>query len=73
MLTAILVFIFTPVLVIWQPTLINRPVVVTPLATRLCRPSEMVLEILPRPQQGALAKEDGEAVVDVKGRRVVKS
>ncbi len=56
-----------------HPILINRPIVVTPLATRLCRPSEVVLEILPQPQQGAFAKEDGEAVVDAKGQRVVKS
>ncbi len=56
-----------------HPILINRPIVVTPLATRLCRPSEVVLEILPKPQQGAFAKEDGEAVVDAKGQRVVKS
>lgn len=56
-----------------HPILINRPIVVTPLATRLCRPSEVVLEILPRPQQGAFAKEDGEVVVDAKGQRVVKS
>lgn len=55
-----------------HPILINRPIVVTQLATRLCRPSEAVLEILPRPQQGAFAKEDGEAVVDAKGQRVVK-
>lgn len=55
-----------------HPILINRPIVVTPLATRLCRPSEAVLEILPRPQQGAFAKEDGEAVVDAKGQRVAK-
>ena len=56
-----------------HPILINRPIVVTPLATRLCRPSEVVLDILPQPQQGAFAKEDGEAVVDAKGRRVVPS
>lgn len=56
-----------------HPILINRPIVVTPLATRLCRPSELVLEILPRPQQGAFAKEDGEAVIDAKGQRVVQS
>ncbi|CAN5743950.1 arsenate reductase (glutaredoxin) [soil metagenome] len=55
-----------------HPILINRPIVVTPLATRLCRPSEVVLEILPKPQQGAFAKEDGEAVVDAKGQHVVK-
>ncbi len=56
-----------------HPILINRPIVATPLATRLCRPSELVLDILPRPQQGAFAKEDGEAVIDAKGQRVVKS
>lgn len=53
-----------------HPILINRPFVTTPLGTRLCRPSEVVLEILPAPQQGAFAKEDGEAVVDAAGRRV---
>lgn len=53
-----------------HPILMNRPVVVTPLGTRLCRPSEVVLDILPSPQQGAFNKEDGEAVVDTKGRRV---
>ena len=56
-----------------HPILINRPIVVTPLGTRLCRPSEMVLDILPQPQQAAFAKEDGEAVVDAKGQRVDKS
>jgi len=53
-----------------HPILINRPFVVTPLGTRLCRPSELVLEILPAPQQGYFAKEDGEVVVDTSGRRV---
>ncbi len=47
-----------------HPILINRPIVVTPLGVKLCRPSEMVLEILPHSQRGAFAKEDGEAVVD---------
>ena len=56
-----------------HPILINRPIVVTPLGTRLCRPSEAVLDILPQPQQAAFAKEDGEAVVDAKGQRVDKS
>jgi len=56
-----------------HPILIQRPIVVTSLATRMCRPSEAVLDILPRPQQGAFAKEDGEAVVDAKGQRVAKS
>lgn len=50
--------------------LINRPIVVTPLGTRLCRPSEAVLDILPQPQRGAFNKEDGEAVVDAEGRKV---
>ena len=53
-----------------HPILINRPIVVTPLGTRLCRPSEVVLDILPQPQRGAFAKEDGEPVVDAEGRRV---
>lgn len=53
-----------------HPILINRPLVVTPLGTRLCRPSELVLDILPQPQQGAFSKEDGEAVIDAQGQRV---
>ncbi|WP_323888855.1 glutaredoxin-dependent arsenate reductase [Aeromonas caviae] len=53
-----------------HPILINRPIVVTPLGTRLCRPSEVVLDILPDPQQGAFAKEDGEQVVDGQGKRL---
>lgn len=55
-----------------HPVLINRPIVSTPLGTRLCRPSETVLDILAQPQQTAFAKEDGEAVVDNEGRRIVK-
>ena len=55
-----------------HPLLINRPIVVTPLGTRLCRPSETVLDILPQPQRQAFAKEDGEAVVNAKGQRVAK-
>ncbi len=50
--------------------LINRPIVVTPLGTRLCRPSETVLDLLPQPQRGAFNKEDGEPIVDAEGRRV---
>ena len=50
--------------------LINRPIVVSPLGVKLCRPSEAVLDILPADQQGAFAKEDGEKVVDAAGRRV---
>ncbi|HEJ8021131.1 Arsenate reductase [compost metagenome] len=53
-----------------QPILINRPIVVTPLGTRLCRPSEAVLDILPDPQQGSFTKEDGAPVIDAQGRRV---
>ena len=53
-----------------HPILINRPVVVTPLGTKLCRPSEVVLDILPDPQKGAFTKEDGEAVIDEQGNRV---
>ncbi|WP_323109319.1 glutaredoxin-dependent arsenate reductase [Pectobacterium carotovorum] len=53
-----------------HPILINRPIVVTPLGTRLCRPSEQVLDILPDPQQGAFTKEDGERVTDESGKRV---
>jgi arsenate reductase len=53
-----------------RPVLMNRPIVVTPLGTRLCRPSETVLDILPQPQRGAFAKEDGEVVIDERGRRV---
>jgi arsenate reductase len=52
------------------PVLLERPIVVTPLGTRLCRPCETVLEILPSPQRGAFAKENGEAVIDAQGRRV---
>jgi len=57
-------------LMLEHPILINRPIVVTPLGTRLCRPSELVLDILPSPQRGAFSKEDGEAVIDAGGRRV---
>ncbi|KST57697.1 arsenate reductase [Methylobacterium sp. GXS13] len=52
-----------------HPILLNRPLVVSPKGVRLCRPSELVLELLPR-QQGAFIKEDGEPVVDEVGRRV---
>jgi arsenate reductase len=52
-----------------HPILINRPIVVTPLGTRLCRPSEAVLDLLPQPQQGAFTKEDGEVVIDAQGQR----
>lgn len=55
-----------------NPVLINRPIVVTPLGTRLCRPSEVVLEILPDVQRGAFSKEDGEPVVGPDGQRVIR-
>jgi arsenate reductase (glutaredoxin) len=54
-----------------HPILINRPFVVTPLGTRLARPSEVVLDILPDTHQGAFAKEDGEQVLDAEGKRIV--
>lgn len=54
-----------------HPILINRPIVVTVTGTRLCRPSELVLDILPQPQQGPFTKEDGEVVIDDQGRRLV--
>ncbi|ELZ9578518.1 glutaredoxin-dependent arsenate reductase [Klebsiella pneumoniae] len=53
-----------------HPILINRPIVVTPLGTKLCRPSEVVLDILPNPQRGEFIKEDGEMVIDSNGKRV---
>ncbi|NVO04525.1 MAG: arsenate reductase (glutaredoxin) [Rhodoferax sp.] len=56
--------------VVQHPILMNRPVVVTPLGTKLCRPSEAVLDILPDAQRGAFSKEDGEAVVNAQGQRV---
>ncbi|CAN7688570.1 arsenate reductase (glutaredoxin) [Caballeronia sp. LjRoot31] len=53
-----------------HPILINRPLVVTPLGVRLCRPSEVVLDILPSAQKGAFTKEDGEPVINSERRRV---
>ena len=58
--------------IVAHPILMNRPVVVSPLGTRLCRPSETVLDLLPNSQRGAFNKGDGEAVVDAEGRRVVR-
>jgi len=52
-----------------HPILINRPIVVTPVGVKLCRPSELVLDLLPVPQGGEFRKEDGELVVDGQGRR----
>ena len=56
--------------IVQHPILMNRPVVVTPLGAKLCRPSEAVLDILPDPQRAAFNKEDGEAVVNAQGQRV---
>ncbi|WP_333835537.1 arsenate reductase (glutaredoxin) [Novosphingobium sp.] len=53
-----------------HPALINRPLVVSPLGVKLCRPSEAVLDLLPQPQQGAFTKEDGEVVIDAAGQRI---
>lgn len=55
-----------------HPILINRPIVVTELGVKLCRPSELVLEILPAPQRAAFSKEDGEVVIDASGQRLGK-
>jgi arsenate reductase len=55
-----------------HPILINRPIVVTPMGTRLCRPSEVVLDILTEEQRGAFTKEDGEPVVDEHGKKIKK-
>jgi arsenate reductase len=54
-----------------HPILINRPIVVTPMGVKLCRPSEAVLDILPNPNIGPFTKEDGEVIIDEKGERVV--
>lgn len=54
-----------------HPILINRPFVVTPKGTRLCRPSEVVLDILPDTHQGSFTKEDGEQVLNEQGKRIV--
>jgi arsenate reductase (glutaredoxin) len=56
-----------------HPILINRPIVVTELGTRLCRPSEEVLDIMPAPQRGPFTKEDGEAVIDERGQRIQRA
>ena len=53
-----------------HPILINRPIVVTPLGAKLCRPSELVLEILPASQRGEFRKEDGERVAGKDGKRL---
>ena len=53
-----------------HPILINRPIVVTPKGTRLCRPSEIVLDILDQSQLGPFTKEDGEVVINEQGQRI---
>ena len=53
-----------------HPILINRPIVVTPWGVKLCRPSEALLDILPLPQKGPFAKEDGQPLIDPAGNRV---
>lgn len=53
-----------------HPILINRPLVVSPLGVKLCRPSEEVLDLIPADQRGSFAKEDGEQVIDAAGNRV---
>jgi arsenate reductase (glutaredoxin) len=54
-----------------HPILLNRPFVETPVGTRLCRPSEVVLEILENPDIGPFTKEDGEVIIDAEGKRLV--
>lgn len=56
-------------LVLEQPVLLNRPIVVTPLGTKVCRPSETLLELLPVPKLPPFTKEDGSVVVDTGKRR----
>ena len=56
--------------IVAHPILLERPIVITPLGAKLCRPSEAVLDILPHPQQGAFAKEDGEKIVNAQGQRL---
>ncbi|WP_394791171.1 arsenate reductase (glutaredoxin) [Rhodoferax sp.] len=56
--------------IVAHPILLERPIVITPLGARLCRPSETVLDILANPQQGVFAKEDGEKVVNAQGQRL---
>lgn len=58
--------------ILTHPILMNRPVVVTPLGTLLCRPSEKVLDILPDSQKAEFTKEDGEKVVDKEGHRLIR-
>jgi arsenate reductase len=54
-----------------HPILVNRPIVCTPKGVRLCRPSEVVLDLLDRMPPGPLAKEDGQMIIDAEGNRLV--
>ena len=54
-----------------HPILIDRPIVATPKGTKLCRPSEAVLDILPNPNIGPFTKEDGQVIIDKMGKRIV--
>lgn len=54
-----------------HPILMERPLVITPIGARICRPSEAVLDLLPAPHLGAFSKEDGEQIINAKGERVV--
>ncbi|CAN7600381.1 arsenate reductase (glutaredoxin) [Devosia sp. LjRoot3] len=54
-----------------HPVLLNRPFVETPIGTRLCRPSEVVLDILENADIGPFIKEDGEVIIDAEGKRIV--
>jgi arsenate reductase len=53
-----------------RPLPISRAIVITPWGVKLCRPSELVLDLLPLPQRGHFAKEDGELLIDAQGRRI---
>ena len=57
--------------IVTNPILLNRPFVETPLGTRLCRPSELVLDILENPDIGPFSKEDGEVIITAEGKRLV--
>jgi arsenate reductase (glutaredoxin) len=59
--------------IVAHPILMNRPIVITPWGAKLCRPSEAVLDILPLPQPGPFAKENGDLVIDSDGRRVASA
>lgn len=54
-----------------HPILVNRPIVCSPKGVRLCRPSEVVLDLLERMPPGPFAKEDGQLIIDAEGNRFV--